>query len=62
MNRIIEKFDTLTESERRVCNYIVQNMHEVETININELADKSLTSKTVVITMSRSLGFQDSRI
>ena len=57
MNRIIEKFDTLTESERRVCNYIVQNMHEVETININELADKSLTSKTVVITMSQKLGF-----
>lgn len=57
MDKIIAKYDLLTEAEKRVCNYIFENIDEIKDININELAKKMFTSKTVVINMSKKLGF-----
>lgn len=57
MRRLTEGFDRLTESEKRVCNYIVQNYKEVADMNINDLAEKAYASKTVVINMAQKLDF-----
>ena len=57
MNQIIENFEKLTESEKRVCNYVVQNYQNIIKMNINDLADITFSSKTVVINMSKKLGF-----
>lgn len=58
MNRLTQDFDVLTEAEKRVCNYIVHNYERVAKMSINDLADKSYTSKTVVINMAQKLGFE----
>lgn len=58
MNRLTHHFDLLTEAEKRVCNYIVHNYDTVTKMSINDLADKSYTSKTVVINMAQKLGFE----
>lgn len=58
MNRLTQNFDRLTEAEKRVCNYIVQNYNLVVDMNINELAERSFTSKTVVINMAQRLDFK----
>ena len=57
MKRLTDGFERLTESEKRVCNYVVQNYEQVSDMNINDLAQKSLTSKTVVINMAQKLEF-----
>lgn len=57
MKRLTDGFERLTESEKRVCNYVVQNYEKVSDMNINDLAQKSLTSKTVVINMAQKLDF-----
>lgn len=58
LKRFTHNFDVLTEAEKRVCNYIVGNPKEISNLNINELARKSHTSKTVVINMSQKLDFE----
>lgn len=57
MDKIIEHFDLLTTAEKRVCNFIVENRDKVICMHINELAEKTFTSKTVVINMAKRLGF-----
>lgn len=57
MKRLTEGFERLTESEKRVCNYVVQNYAEVADMNINDLAKEAYTSKTVVINMAQKLEF-----
>ncbi|HEY4536837.1 MAG TPA: MurR/RpiR family transcriptional regulator [Erysipelothrix sp.] len=57
MKRLTEGFERLTESEKRVCNYIVQNYKEVADMNINDLAERAYASKTVVINMAQKLDF-----
>ncbi|WP_398440565.1 MurR/RpiR family transcriptional regulator, partial [Solobacterium moorei] len=57
MDKIIERFDLLTSAEKRVCNFIVENRDKVICMHINDLAEKTFTSKTVVINMAKRLGF-----
>lgn len=57
MKKLTENFERLTESEKRVCNYIVQNYEAVADMSINKLAQNSLTSKTVVINTAQKLDF-----
>ena len=57
MKRLTEGFERLTESEKRVCNYIVQNYKEVADMSINDLAERAFASKTVVINMAQKLDF-----
>lgn len=57
MRRLTDGFELLTESEKRVCNYVVQNYQDVSEMNINELAKHAFASKTVVINMAQKLDF-----
>ncbi len=57
MKNIIERYDLLTEAEKRVCSYVIENVNEVKEMNINELARLTFTSKTVVINMAKKIGF-----
>ncbi len=57
MNRFNDSFDTLSESEKRVCQYIVANMERVIDMSIYEVAEESYTSKTVVINTAKKVGF-----
>lgn len=58
MKRLTENFELLTDAEKRICNYIVDNPEEIINLNLNQLSEKVFSSKTVVITMSQKLGFQ----
>lgn len=58
LKRLTKNFDYLTESEKRVCTYIIQNYEKIPHMSINQLAQKSYTSKTVVINMAQKLGFE----
>ena len=58
MKRLTENFELLTDAEKRICNYIVDNPEEIISLNLNQLSEKVFSSKTVVITMSQKLGFQ----
>lgn len=58
LKKLIENYDFLTESEKRVCTYIIQNYEKIPNMSINQLANKSYTSKTVVINMAQKLGFE----
>lgn len=58
MKRLTDNFELLTEAEKRVCNYIVDNPMDIINLNLNQVSEKVFASKTVVITMSQKLGFQ----
>lgn len=47
----------LTDAEKRVCSYIVEHLQEVIDLTINDLAEKSHTSKTVVVNTAQKLQF-----
>lgn len=58
MNKLIDNFEKLTESEKRVCNYIVKHHQDVSEMSVNQLANKVYSSKTVIIKMAQKLGFE----
>lgn len=58
MNRFAEHFETLSESEKRVCKYIFDNAKKVNDLNVYMIAEEAFTSKTVVINTAKKLGFE----
>lgn len=57
MKRLTDNFELLTDAEKRVCSYIVEHPKEVIDLTINDLAEKSHASKTVVVNMAQKLQF-----
>lgn len=53
----IDSYDDLTESERKALTYIMNHLEEVPYMNINQLAELSFVSKTVIINVAQKLGF-----
>lgn len=57
MNRFTENFDIMSESEKKVCQYIIKNMDKVVDMSVYSVADAAFTSKTVVINTAKKIGF-----
>lgn len=57
MDKLISKFESLSDSEKRVCQYMLSNVKRVVNMTVNEVADSALVSKTIVINTSQELGF-----
>lgn len=53
-----QKIQDLNQSELDVYKYCVENMTDIPTISIQELADKAYVSKTTVVRMCKKLGFE----
>lgn len=58
MEQFVKEFETLTESERRVFSYIYKNQKKASSMKIQDLAQETLTSKTVIINMCQKLGLE----
>lgn len=56
-----ESLCDLPTSEKKAANYILENPHEILGMTINELAEKSDTSKAAVIRLTHSLGIKGFR-
>lgn len=57
MFSFLEVYEELTVSEKKALKYIIDNPEEIPHIHIEELAKKVFTSKTVIINLSKKLGF-----
>ncbi|HWJ77982.1 MAG TPA: MurR/RpiR family transcriptional regulator [Niallia sp.] len=53
----LENYNEMTVSERKVLNYILNNKETIPYLKINELADATFVSKTVIINLAQKLGF-----
>lgn len=53
----LENYDNMTASEKKVLNYIVENTEVIPYLKINELADATFVSKTVIINLAQKLGY-----
>lgn len=58
MEQFVKEYETLTESERRVFSYIYRNQKKASSMKIQDLAQETLTSKTVIINMCQKLGLE----
>ncbi|MEG0285455.1 MAG: MurR/RpiR family transcriptional regulator [Vagococcus sp.] len=57
MFSFLEVYEELTTSEKKALKYIIDNPEEIPHLHIEELAKKVFTSKTVIINLSKKLGF-----
>lgn len=57
MNKFVENFEELSDSEKRVCQFIIANVKRIEKMNVYSIADEAFSSKTVVINTAKKLGF-----
>lgn len=57
MEKFVGEYENLTDSERNVFTYVFQNQEKVSVMKINDLAEETAVSKTVVINMCQKLGF-----
>lgn len=57
MLEFMDIYDDLTESEKKVLIYIVNHLEEIPYLTINQLAELSFVSKTVIINLSQKMGF-----
>lgn len=55
--RITDRFDSLTNSQRVVANYVSENISNVAFNTLDELALKIGVSTTTVIRFARALGY-----
>lgn len=54
---VLNNYENLTTSEKKVLNYIVENQDIIPHIKINDLAEATFVSKTVIINLAQKLGF-----
>jgi DNA-binding MurR/RpiR family transcriptional regulator len=58
-SRIMEKYNvSLTDAEKRLADYILNNPHEAVMFSVSMLAEKATTSEATVVRFARSLGFR----
>lgn len=53
----LKNYDDLTVSEKKVLKFIIDHMEQIPYMNINQLAEESFVSKTVIINLCQKLGF-----
>src|SRR5699024_12659598 len=53
----LNNYEDMTESERKVLNYVVNNREVIPMMKINDLAEAIYVSKTVIINFAQKLGF-----
>src|SRR5699024_11417256 len=53
----LNNYEDMTESERKVLNYVVNNREVIPMMKINDLAEATYVSKTVIINLAQKLGF-----
>lgn len=53
----LNNYEDMTVSERKVLNYIVKNRNAIPHMKINDLAEATYVSKTVIINLAQKLGF-----
>ncbi|WP_125702598.1 MurR/RpiR family transcriptional regulator [Lacticaseibacillus daqingensis] len=58
---IMEGYENLTKSERRVLAYVMEHKQQLPLMNIDEVAASTFVSKTVVINLAHKLGFSGYR-
>lgn len=54
---IIEKYDSLSSSEKKVADFIASNKKEVINMNVSELAKKCSTSDATIVRTAKHLGY-----
>lgn len=54
---VLKNYEELTSSEKKALNYIVENQNMIPHIKINDLAEATYVSKTVIINLAQKLGF-----
>lgn len=57
LSRLVENYDSLTATEKKIVQYIMKNSKQVIHLTANELASRVYTSKTSVINLAKKLGF-----
>lgn len=57
MLNFLDNYEEMTASERKVLNYIVENMDVIPYMKINDLAETTYVSKTVIINLAQKLGY-----
>ncbi|MFP7332305.1 MurR/RpiR family transcriptional regulator [Shouchella clausii] len=58
---ILKNYEELTVSEKRVLGYIMENQDQIPHIKINDLAEATFVSKTVIINLAQKLDFSGFR-
>src|SRR5699024_12324661 len=53
----LNNYEDMTESERKVLNYVVNNREVIPMMKINDLAEATYVSKTVIINLAQKLGY-----
>ena len=52
-----ENYGIFSDTEKSICSFLLDNQQDLSVMNINEFAQKSLSSKSSVIRFSQKLGF-----
>lgn len=52
-----QNYSSFSDTEKSICEFLLENEQQLINMNINELAKKSLSSKSSVIRFSQKLGF-----
>lgn len=58
LSRLTERYDELTDLEKRIVEYIINNPAKVQDSSASEVADTLYVSKTTIINLSKKLGFE----
>lgn len=63
--KIVSLYNHLSETEKKICDYIIENQKHIIRLSISEVADNTNTSESTVLRTCRKLGyrgFQDFKI
>ncbi len=56
--RITEHYELLSNSEKKIADYLIKNYESVSNLNTQELSDKTDTSPATIVRFCRSIGFK----
>lgn len=56
--KIEQSRSTFTETEKKICDYIIKNKHEVVNVSAQILAEKTETSGAAIIRFSKKIGYK----
>jgi len=58
---ITSKFDTMTNSEKRVADFVIANLHDAVSMNVHEFSKRAEISVATTVRFCRKLGFKGYR-
>lgn len=59
--RIKKQYNTLTKSEKRAADYILENMSDISRLTIVEVAERANVSQPTIIRFARAMGYEGYR-